>query len=236
MRRAVLDAVDLVLPRPCPGCGGPGPWCPVCAHSLDRRPRRIALPEPFGASPEPLPPVWALARYADPVRAAILAGKERGRRELPALLGLAAGAGLLRLSRSGQLPDPIWLVPAPSKRAAARSRGIDPVRTMARTAARRLAENGCPAGVAPCLVTARTAQDSMGLDARGRAANLAGAVRWVPAGAPPAGAAVVVLDDVFTTGATLAATCRTLRAEGVPVAGALVLAAVPPWVTTRGTG
>jgi predicted amidophosphoribosyltransferase len=50
-----------------------------------------------------LPPVWALARYADPVRSALLAGKERGRRELPALLGVALGRGLLRLLRIGVL-------------------------------------------------------------------------------------------------------------------------------------
>src|ERR1700710_475106 len=71
-------ALDLVLPRPCPGCGGPDPWCAGCASVLDNRPRLIELPEATldAAAGMSLPPARALARYAGPVRAAILAGKE----------------------------------------------------------------------------------------------------------------------------------------------------------------
>ena len=54
----------------------------------------------------PLPTVWALTRYTDPVRSAILAGKERGRRDLPALLGVALGRAVVRLLRLALLPEP----------------------------------------------------------------------------------------------------------------------------------
>jgi predicted amidophosphoribosyltransferase len=227
--------MDLVLPRPCPGCGGPGPWCPGCDATLRGRPRRVRLPEPPPGQPAGAgqPPVWALSRYTDPVRSAILAGKERDRRELPPVLGLALGRGLLRLHRLGVVPGPMWLVPAPSRRAAARSRGGDPVVAMVRAAARFAAGQGHPTGVAPCLVTAGAANDSVGLDAAARAANLADRVRWVPTAAPPDGVTVLVIDDVLTTGATTAAACRVLRREGVRVGGALVLAAVPGWIGTR---
>ncbi|HEY4992554.1 MAG TPA: hypothetical protein VII33_10790, partial [Nakamurella sp.] len=115
--RAGVDAtLDLVLPRPCPGCGGPGPWCDGCAGTLRGRPRRVRLPEHVGDQGNRMPPVWALARYTDPVRSAILAGKEHGRRDMPARLGAALGAGLVRLHRVSLLPDPLWLVPAPSRR------------------------------------------------------------------------------------------------------------------------
>ena len=225
-------ALDLVLPRPCPGCGGPGPWCTGCAASLRVRPRRMRLPEHLPAAVA-LPPVWALTRYTGPCRAAIIAGKEHGRRELPALLGHAMGEGLLRLNRLAVLPSEIWLVPAPSKQSAARRRGGDPVRAMARSAARLLAGEGMATGVAPCLVTAGSAGDSIGLDAAARAANLAGRVIWVPSGAPPAGAGAVIVDDVLTTGATTSAACRTLRSAGVRVDAVLVLASVPGWIGTR---
>lgn len=243
VREGLDAALDLVLPRPCPGCGGPDPWCAGCDATLRGRPRRIRLPE---QRPEPLrptssphqaavllPPAWALTRYRDPVRSAILAGKERGRRDLPPLLGVALGRGLFRLRRLGLLPTTVWLVPAPSRRSAARVRGGDPVAIMARAAARWLAGQGCSTGVAPCLVTAGTARDSVGLDAAGRAANLYDRVRWVPAGAPPPATPVVLIDDVLTTGATSAVACRTLAAAGVQVCAVLVLASVPGWVTTR---
>jgi predicted amidophosphoribosyltransferase len=237
----IAAAMDLVLPRPCPGCGGPGPWCDACDSTLRGRPWRVRVPEvvagargPSGASPAGgQPPVWALSRYSDPVRSAIVAGKERDRTDLPTHLGIALGRGIARLLAMQLLPEPCWLVPAPSRRAAARSRGGDPVTSMARGAARHLATQGQRAGVAPCLVTAGAAMDSVGLDAAQRAANLGGRVRWRAAGAPPDGAVVVLIDDVLTTGATAAAACRALRREGVAVGGVLVLAAVPPWVTAR---
>lgn len=255
----VTAIADLVLPRPCPGCGGPGPWCAGCAATLHRRPRRVAVPEVLGravlggavlggavvsgavvsgAAPGGLAgsahiPVWALARYTGPVRAAIVAGKERGRRDLPATLGTALGQGLVRLRRSAPLPGELWLVPAPSRRSAARARGGDPVTAMARAAARHSAAHGDPTGVAPCLVTTGAARDSVGLDAAARVENLADRVRLRAGGAPPPGAAVLLIDDVLTTGATSMAAIGVLRAAGLDVRGVLVLAAVPGWITTR---
>ncbi|MET0966532.1 MAG: ComF family protein [Nakamurella sp.] len=233
---AGVDAgLELVLPRPCPGCGGPGPWCVGCSATLLGRPRRVRLPEsaPEAGAPGALPPVWALARYADPVRSAILAGKERGRRDLPPLLGIALGRGLLRLHRIAVLPDQLWLVPAPGRRAAARRRGGDPVTTMARAAAAFAARSGLPTGMAPCLVTAGSARDSVGLNAAARAANLTGRVRWRAAAGPPAGSTVLLIDDVLTTGATATVACDVLRAAGVQVGGVLVLASVPGWIAAK---
>jgi len=238
----VEAGLELVLPRPCPGCGGPGPWCAGCAATLGNRPRRVQLPEPvpddgrnpgpavFPSAPGPQPPVWALTRYADPVRSAILAGKERDRRDLPPLLGVALGRGLVRLQRIAVVPEQVWLVPAPGRRSAARQRGGDPVTTMARAAAAFAARSGMPTGVAPCLVTAGSAHDSVGLTASARAANLAGRVRWRSAASPPPGCTVLLIDDVLTTGATATIACDVLRAAGLEVGGVLVLASVPGWI------
>ncbi len=235
-------ALDLVLPRPCPGCGGPGPWCAACAATLAGRPVAVRLPDPAldalraGPSarrpggPVAVPPVFALTRYRGPARAAIIAGKERNRRDLPPALGAAIGNGLLRLLASGAIAPPgagaLWLVPAPSRRGAARARGGDPVTAMATAAARVLAAAGRPAGVAPCLRTARGAADSVGLDAPARLANLADRVRFVPAGSPPREAAAVLVDDVLTTGATVASALRVVATEQVRVHGVVVVASV----------
>ena len=142
--------------------------------------------------PGPLPPIRALTRYRDPVRSAIIAGKERGRRDLPPTLGVALGTGLLRLHALGVIdagrarrsgvagagPDPAI---------AARRRGGDPVAAMARSAARTVAAAGWSCGVAPCLWTRRGARDSVGLDAAQRAANLAGRIVVDRTGNPDAG-------------------------------------------------
>ena len=232
---AVLTAFDLVLPRPCPGCGGAASWCAGCAATLDVRPRLVLLPEQTldAAAGLALPPVRAIARYAGPVRAAILAGKERGRTDLPGLLGVALGRALLRLRAMGVLPGDCWIVPAPSRRSAARRRGGDPVTAMAVAAATTMAAAGVAAGVAPCLHTGGRARDSVGLDAAGRVANLAGRIRFSDSAGPPGGAPVVLVDDVVTTGATLLASVTALRAQGVEVTGLLALAAAAPWRSVR---
>ena len=224
-------ALDLVLPRPCPGCGGPEPWCAGCASILDSRPRLIQLPEATldAAVDVPLPPARALARYTGPVRAVILAAKERGRTDLPPLLGGAVGQALVRLRRIALIPDQVWIVPAPSRRAAARRRGGDPVTLMARAAAHRMADRGLFAGVSPCLFTAGRARDSVGLDAAARAANLAGRIRFRPSSAPPDGVPVVLLDDVLTSGSTSLAAIRALADEGIETAAVLTLATAAPW-------
>ena len=93
MRGWWQDLTDLVLPAECGGCGRPRTvLCPECRAALNgAAPCRVRpVPEPPG-----LPVVHAAARYADEVRAMLLAHKERGALALTAPLG-AALAGAVR--------------------------------------------------------------------------------------------------------------------------------------------
>jgi predicted amidophosphoribosyltransferase len=82
------ELAGLVLPAECAGCGaGSATLCPGCRGALGagRAPTRVRpSPEPPG-----LPPVYATARYDGPVRAALLAHKERGTLPLARPLGAA---------------------------------------------------------------------------------------------------------------------------------------------------
>ncbi|WP_328771150.1 ComF family protein [Streptomyces sp. NBC_00286] len=213
MRGWWQDLTDLVLPAVCGGCGRPrAVLCPGCRAALmGAAPRRARpMPEPPG-----LPVVHASAPYEDEVRAALLAHKERGALMLAGPLGVAlAGAVRASLASGGGPGGPVLLVPVPSARRAVRARGHDPVRRIALAAAGELRQAGTPARVLAVLRQRRAVADQSGLNSRQRMDNLAGALEVAAGGARllAEGGRAVLVDDLMTTGASLAEAARALRA------------------------
>ena len=219
--------LDLLLPGACVWCAEPGDWlCGRCAVGLARPHRHTPWPVP----PD-LPPLWTAGSYAGAVRAAILAYKESGRRGLATVLGAALGCAVEQavgraVSRSGD----VWLVPVPSRRSVARSRGGDHVCRLAQVAVRHLRHGGVRARVDPALRVVGRPRDSAGLGAAARITNLSGVFAVGARRAPPVGARLVVVDDVVTSGATLSEAVRTLTGAGRPPVAAAVVAATPRMV------
>jgi predicted amidophosphoribosyltransferase len=220
-----MRVLDLLLPVGCAGCGRTGaPACTGCAASL-AGPAVAVLPSP---APCGLPPPYTVAAYDGVVRDLLLAAKERGAVGVLPLLGEALSTAVV-LAASGLPGDrAVLLVPVPSTRAAVRSRGDDIVLALARRAAGPLRRTGRKVSVAPVLRHVRAVRDSAGLGAADRAVNLAGALGVRDSGrAMLRGAAVIVVDDLMTTGATLAEAARALRAAGGDVHAAATVAATP---------
>jgi predicted amidophosphoribosyltransferase len=208
--------LDLILPLECGGCGAPSTrWCDVCAIELS-----VAADQPHVVNPriDTQVPVFALGRYAGARRRAILAMKERGRGDLVAPLARALAVGIHRLMSWGMVETPLTIVPAPTRRSAARRRGGDPVARLARAAVAAHPD----ITVVQALRVKALARDSVGLGTSARERNIAG--RVVLRGQRPR-TEVVIVDDIVTTGATARESARTLRAAGVRVAAVLAIAA-----------
>ncbi|TDC30588.1 ComF family protein [Micromonospora sp. 15K316] len=212
-----------MLPADCAGCrerrsGLRHGVCPECVSTLG-----ALRPGPVRPTPAPtgLPPCFALGPYAGPLREALLAYKEHGRHGLARPLG----ALLAEVVAVAVEPvRPVALVPVPDTAAAARARYGDHLDRLARHCADRLRRAGWPVRVLRPL-RALPRPDSVTLDSAGRAAAAQTAFRSRSAGRGGVEATVVVLDDIVTTGVTLAAVSRELSATGSAPAVAAVLAA-----------
>lgn len=220
-------ALDLLLGACCVGCERPGAaLCRSCEGAVHGRPfRAVPSPRPVG-----LPDPMAVAEYEGAVRAVLVAYKEKSVYSLARPLGVALATSVCAVvvGAAGRLRPgrPLLLVGPPSTPATNRRRGQDPLQRVVRRCAAALARAGVPAVTAGVLARSRRIADQAGLSATERAENLAGAfvVRRRAAG-QVAGASVVVVDDIITTGATAAEAVRALAAAEADVLGVAVVAA-----------
>ena len=224
LREACTDALALLLPVWCAGCDEPDvALCERCALSLRPAVRRQVVEAPGGSVD-----VWSGLAFEGVAARVLRAIKEDGRTGLAAALAPALAEVLDRAGTAGCV-----VVPMPTSRAAYRRRGFRVPELLLRRAGRpgrRL------------LRHARRTVDQRGLDRDARRRNVAhsmvatisrsalarGGFPGQSAGAEqPSTLRVVVVDDVVTTGASLAEAVRALRAAGVEVVAAVALAATP---------
>lgn len=203
--RPGLDALlARILPVPCVGCGvPPDPLCPAC--------RRQLAPAPL-APPPPSVDWWtACWAYEGSAREVVARAKYRAGRA-----GLGALVPDLVRAVAGAPTRPRLVTWAPASRARRTATGVDHAEILARAVGRGL---GLP--VRRLFVRGADAAQTGRSAAERRAGPPVRVVGPVPA------AIVLLVDDVATTGGTIANAAQALRAAGATGVFAATLTRTP---------
>ncbi len=235
--RAAGAVVDIVLPPSCPACrarlGAAGGLCLDCWSTL--RPieepwcERLGIPFPYDLGPGTLsaeavadPPAFDRARaavaYEGVAPDLVHAFKYADRTDLAGLIA----AQMLRAGRD-LLADCDAVVPIPLHRWRLFRRRFNQASLLAEEVAAR---SGRP--FAPLLLERiRPTRQQVGLSREGRTENMRGVFAVPPARRGEVkGRRILLVDDVFTTGATLEAAARVLRRAGAARIDVLTFARV----------
>jgi ComF family protein len=220
MRELLRGLFDLVLPPICGRCGGAVPRGEAFCRSCER-----AFPR--GEDNEPPPPGLAACVAAVSYEGEILHWIRRFKYPRPGISGLdpaatsAARSFIREAAARVPGPPPQLLVPVPLHPRRLRSRGFNPAALLARAIAREL---GVPLDPA-ALLRVRDTESQTGLDRAARRRNVRGAFRaHRRLSAPPR---VWLVDDVVTTGSTVAEAARVLRRAGAREVTAVCAARTP---------
>jgi len=216
----LLGLFDLALPPICGRCGGTVPLaealCPRCDRALPRGGE--------GASP---PPGLVACVAAVAYEGEVLHWIRRFKYPRPGISGLdpaalgAARSFIREAARRAPGPPPQLIVPVPLHPRRLRARGFNPAASLARVVAREI---GAPVDPT-ALFRVRDTESQTGLDRARRRRNVRGAFgarRHLSA--PPR---VWLVDDVVTTGATVAEAARVLRSAGARSVTAICAARTP---------
>lgn len=201
--RLVCHNCERLLPRSafrCPRCGLPGPGDAPCGECL--------------RDPPAFDDVVTAFDYRFPLDRLV----RRFKFSSDLAVGAYLGEALLEAARSRPAPDLILASPASAARI--RERGFNPALVLARRVGRGLGVRVDAAALAKVRHT--PPQAGLGRDARHRNLQGAFAVR-----SRLDGLAVAVVDDVMTTGATLSALARALKAAGASRVSGWVVARTP---------
>ena len=221
-RAAIRPALDFALPPRCPGCGAivadPHRFCLDCWRSLtflgDPCCRRCGLPFDFEgegecgrclAEPPPFDRLRAAVAYGRVSREVALKLKYSGRP------GLASTLAHFMLRHLDVGADPLLLAPVPLHRWRIWRRGYNQAALIASALARR----GGTEVELDLLRRTRATPPLRGLGRRERALAVRGAFKVRKEARPRlAGRRIVLVDDVYTSGATASACARALRRAG----------------------
>ena len=237
LRRVAHGAAGLVLPRRCLACGTPvagdgalcaecwpavrflgPPLCAVCGYPFEFDPGAGALCGACAAQQPAFDRARSVFVYDSASRGPLLAFKHADRTDAAPTF-----ARLMAVAAADLLPDADMIVPVPLHRRRLLARRFNQSALLAQALGRETAVAAIP----DLMVRTRHTPSQGGLSATARRRNVTGAFAVRDGMADNVrGARVLMVDDVYTTGATVGACATALRRCGAAAVDVITLARV----------
>jgi predicted amidophosphoribosyltransferase len=238
---AAAELLALAVPVDCVCCGAEDlALCVACERQV-----RLLTRHPFRAEEQApalmnvdggiILPVVAAGVYREELAQALLSFKRHGQHQLKAVLAKGLGQGIAAAAAG---LDDVCLVPVPSSSGAFIKRGFSPIHLLLSAQLKLQQQGSVRTGPLVADVLRKSRRRAVlqqlpggqkGLGRGARAARVRGSMSVQGHKRPQvSGRRCIIVDDVLTTGATLAEAARALHVSGAVVAGAVVLAATRP--------
>lgn len=208
---------ELLFPIRCLGCNELGlSLCSRCRSSWHPHIYRGSSRWQIAALKSQISPIYSAITYSPVASKVLLAAKENGIALADQLLqqALSYTLQIFLCEQPGN-----FLVPIPSRKSVARSRGRQFVVELTEVLGKQLL-----LPTANLLSHQRKVRDQSSLKADARYRNIAGSLKahqYLPGRA-------IIIDDLVTSGATLQEAARALTCEGIEVAGAVTACVAQP--------
>lgn len=222
MLSEVRSLSGLIFPSCCVGCSEP--QVEICSSCW-----QLWKAAPISSRLDALP-ISFTARYQPKVQRFILAAKEEGSRAARSVLALAMANSLRQIIVELSIRR-VLLVPIPSHPSSIRRRGRDHALRLSQAVAGQF---GAEVGFGSLLKVARPVVDQTGLNYDQRARNLAGAFSADSRSIMGKNeVALVMVDDVITSGSSLREGARALTSIGYPPCAAICACASARFLPIR---
>lgn len=209
MTRLLYALLDVFVPTSCVGCKAAGSlFCSGCRANLVIRPRNVVRANLQG---------WAACELDKTAAALVISYKDQGRTALLPFLSNQMASAYWCFHSTSEASE-ITVVAAPSSVNGYHRRGYHAGELIASAFARRIGAKFCGRAI---RLNAGT-RDQRQLGAKGRALNLRNSME-----ARSGLGQVLLVDDVVTSGATIAEATRALEQAGNTVVGFICFAETP---------
>ena len=216
MLKSIHSLKELIYPNICISCGKTGvKICLNCSKCWLANPNKSKVEDNY---------LFFVTKYDETTSPIILAAKESGNREAVKLIARSIASSISFAILNLGIAQPVNLVTIPSQLSAIRRRGRDHINDLAQEVIIQLNQQNIDAICLPILKPIKKIKDQSDLNGLQRKENMSHA--FIVKNSPISQSAVILIDDLVTTGASIQEGVRALTEAKITVDAVVTACAV----------